>query len=93
MCDDDDLQIANCSIKSLSFTFWAILGNFGQAMLIRSCHEDVIFARKRHNCSGTAFVQGGSAGSSKLIEYTLWSISFSPHTSVYAIRDIKNSVT
>ena len=47
------------------------MGDFGQALLIRSCHEDVILTRKSHNCAGTAFVQGDSAGGSKLIEQTL----------------------
>ena len=46
-------------------------GDFGQALLIRSCHEDVIWTRKSHNCAGTAFVQGDSTGGSKLIEQTL----------------------
>ena len=40
-------------------------------MFIRSCHEDVIFTRKSHNCAGTAFVQGDSVGGSKLTEHTL----------------------
>ena len=34
------------------------LGDFGQALVIRSGHEDVILTRKSHNCAGTAFVQG-----------------------------------
>ena len=42
-----------------------------QALFIRSCHEDVIFARKSHNCAGIAFVQGDSAGGSKLTEQTI----------------------
>ena len=62
--DIDDLEIGKCSIKVLSFTF---LGDFGQALLIRSCHEDVILTRKSHNCAGTAFVQEDS----KLIDKTL----------------------
>ena len=28
------------------------LGNFGQALCIRSCHEDLILIRKSHNCFG-----------------------------------------
>ena len=48
-----------------------LFGNFGQGLLIRSCHEDVILTRKNHNCAGTAFVEGNSAGDSKLIEQTL----------------------
>ena len=59
--DVDHLKIANCL---LSFTLWAILG-------IRSCQEDLILTRKSHNCSGIAFIQGDSAGGSKLIEQTL----------------------
>ena len=47
------------------------MGEFGQALLIKSCHRDVILARKSHNCAGTAFVQGDSADGSKLIEQTL----------------------
>ena len=31
----------------------------------------MILTRKSHNCDGTAFVQGDSAGGSKLIEQTL----------------------
>ena len=46
----------------------------GQALFIRSCHEDVIFSRKSHNCAGTTFVQGDSVGGSKLTEQTLKSI-------------------
>ena len=42
-----------------------------QALFVRSCHEDVIFTRKSHECAGTAFVQGDPAGGSKLIEQTL----------------------
>ena len=48
-----------------------LLGDLGQALFIRSCHEDVIFTRKSHNCAGTAFVQGDSVGGSKLTEQTL----------------------
>ena len=55
----DDLEIANCSITALSCT---VAGDFGQALLIRSCHEDVVSTRKSHNCAETAFVQGDSAG-------------------------------
>ena len=47
------------------------MGDFWQALLIRSCHEDVVLTRKSHNCAGTAFVQGHSAGGSKMIEQTL----------------------
>ena len=47
------------------------MGNFGQALCIRSCHEDLILTRKSHNCAGIAFIQGDSAGGSKLIEQTL----------------------
>ena len=35
---------------------------------LKHCHEDVILTRKCHNCAGTAFVQGDSAGGSKLVE-------------------------
>ena len=35
-----------------------LLGDFGQALFIRSCHEDVIFTRKNHNWVGTSFAQG-----------------------------------
>ena len=61
----DHLEIANCSI-----VFYP-LGNFGQALCIRSCHEDLILTRKSHNCVGIAFIQGDSAGVLKLIEQTL----------------------
>ena len=48
------------------------LGNSGQALFIKSCHEDLILTRKSHNFSGIAFIQGYSVGGSKLIEQTLW---------------------
>ena len=65
--DVDHLEIANCS--NLTIVFYS-LGNFGQALCIRSCHEDLILTRKSHNCAGIAFIQGESAGGSKLIEQT-----------------------
>ena len=67
-----DLEIANCS--NLTIVFY-LLGNFGQGLCIRSCHEDVILTRKSHNWSWIAFIQGESAGGSKLIEQTLLNIS------------------
>ena len=66
--DVDHLEIANCS--NLTIVFYP-LGNFGQALCIRLCHEDLILTRKSHNCAGIAFIQGDSAGGSKLIEQTL----------------------
>ena len=66
--DVDHLKIANCS--NLTIVFYP-LGNFGQALCIRSCHEDLILTRKSHNCSVIAFIQGDSAGGSELIEQTL----------------------
>ena len=35
----------------------------------------MILTRKSHNCAGTAFVQGDSAGGSKLTEQTLTPLS------------------
>ena len=64
----DHLKIANCF--NLTIVFYP-LGNFGQALCIKSCHEDLILTRKSHNCGGIAFIQGDSAGGSKLIEQTL----------------------
>ena len=61
----DILKIANCSLLKHCLNF---LGDFAQALLIRSRHEDVILTRKSHNCAGTAFVQEDSSGDSKLIE-------------------------
>ena len=52
-----------------------LLGNSGQALCIKSCREDLILTRKSHNCAGIAFIQGDSAGGSKLIEQTLRSRS------------------
>ena len=63
--DADHLKIANCS--NLTIVFYP-LGNFGQALCTRPCHKDLI---KSHTCSGIAFIQGESAGGSKLIEQTL----------------------
>ena len=67
----DHLKITNCS--DLTIVFYS-LGKFGQALWIRSCHEDVILTRKSHNCAGITFIQGDSAGGSKLIEQTLKSV-------------------
>ena len=36
----------------------------------------MILTRKSDNCAGTAFVQGDSAGGSKLTERTLYSLRF-----------------
>ena len=72
--DVDHLEIANCS--NLAIVFYP-LGNFGQALCIRSCHEDVILTRTSHNCTGIAFIRGDSAGGSKLIEQTLCTIVLS----------------
>ena len=66
--DVDHLKIANCS--NLTIVFYQ-LGNFGQALCIRSYHEDLILTWKSHNCSGIAFIQEDSAGGSKLIKQTL----------------------
>ena len=66
--DVDHLKIANCCNLTIVFN---PMGNFGQALCIRSCHEDLILTRKSHNCSGIAFIQGDSADGSKLIEQTL----------------------
>ena len=66
--DVDHLKIANCS--NLTIVFYP-LGNFGQALCRRSCHEDLILTRKGYSCTGIAFIQGDSAGGSKLIEQTL----------------------
>ena len=48
------------------------MGNFGQALCIRSCHEDPILTRKSHNCAGvrSKFLGGegvvdGEGGSSE----------------------------
>ena len=64
----DNLEIANCPNLSIVCYFW---GDVGQELFTRSCYEDVILTKKSHNCAGTAFVQGDSAGGSKLIEQTL----------------------
>ena len=64
----DNLEIANYSSKNIVFNF---LGDFGQAMWMRSCHEDMILIRRSHNCTGTACVQGDSASCSNLTEQTL----------------------
>ena len=52
-----------------------LLGDLGQALFIKLCYKDVIFTRKRHNCAGTAFVQGDSVGGSKLTEQSLPQLS------------------
>ena len=49
------------------------MGDLEQALFLRSCHEDAILTRKSHNCAGTEFVQGNSAGGSKLTKVTLLS--------------------
>ena len=58
------LQVKHC----LSF-----FGDLGQALLERSYLEDVILARNSNNYVRAAFIQGDSAGGSKLIEQTLQS--------------------
>ena len=50
---------------------FCLLGNFGQALCIKSCHEDLILTRISHNYAGIGFIQEGSAGGSKLSEQTL----------------------
>ena len=62
------LELANCSNLTIVFL---PLGNFGQALCIRSCHEELILERNSHNCTGIAFIEGDSAGGSKVIEQTL----------------------
>ena len=64
--DVDHLEIANCFYLIIVF-----LGNFGQALCIRSCHKYLILTRKSHNYAGIAIIQGDSASGSKLIEQTL----------------------
>ena len=59
--DVDHLEIANCS--NLTIVFYP-LGNFGQALCIRSCHEELILTRKSHNCAWNAIIQGDSGGGS-----------------------------
>ena len=66
--DVDHLEIENFS--NLTIVFYP-LGNFGQALCIKACHEDLILTRKSHNCAGIAFIQGDSTGGSILIEQTL----------------------
>ena len=66
--DVDHLKMANCSHLTIVF---CPLGTFGQALCIRSCHEDLTLTRKSHNCSGIAFIQGDCAGGSKFIEQTI----------------------
>ena len=68
LLDVVDLEIADCS-NLISIVYY-LLGDLGQALFIRSCHENVIFTRKSHNCAGTAFVQGDSVGGSKLTKQT-----------------------
>ena len=63
--DINYLEIANCSNKSIVFYLYC---DFLQALFVRSCHEDVILTKKSHNCTGTAFFQGNSAGGSRLID-------------------------
>ena len=82
LSDVDNLEIANYS--NLTTVFYP-LGNFRQALCIRSCHEDLVLTRKSHNCphncAGIAFIQGDSAGGSKLIEQTL-------HISTYFLQSV-----
>ena len=66
--DVDHLEIVYYS--NLTIVFYS-LGNFGQVLCIRLCHEDLILTRKSHNCAEIVFIQSDSAGGSKLIEQTL----------------------
>ena len=65
--DIDHVETVNCSNSSIVH---CLLSDFGQALFMRSCHEDVSLARKSHNWAGTAFVQEDPAGGSKLTEQT-----------------------
>ena len=56
----------NSRLLQLSIVSY-LLGDLGQA----SCYADITFTRKSHNCSGTAFVLGDSAGGSKFNKQTL----------------------
>ena len=53
-----DVEIANCYNLTIVICH---LGSFGQALCIRSCHEDLTLTRKSHNCTAIAFNQGDSA--------------------------------
>ena len=66
------------SVNSKLLIVFYPLGNFGQALCIRSCHVDLILTRKNHNCSGIAFIQGDSAGGLKLIEQTIQQLELLP---------------
>ena len=66
--DVDHLEIAKC--YKLTIVFYP-LGDFKQALCIRSCHEDLILTRKSHNCDEIAFIQGDSANGSKLTENSI----------------------
>ena len=72
--DIDHLEIKNYSNLNIVFYF---LGDFGQVLLTRPCHEDVIMIRKSFNCTGIDIVQGDYAGGSKLIEQVLLNLSIS----------------
>ena len=56
--------------SNLTIVFYS-LGNFGQALCMRLCYKDLILTKKSHNCAGIAFIQGDSAGGSKLIKQAL----------------------
>ena len=48
----------------------------------------MILTRKSHNCAGTAFVQGDTAGGSKMIEQTLHDLFLyflNPHTLTFYV--------
>ena len=50
------LEMANCFY--LSTVYYHVLGNFEQTLCIRSCNEDVIFAKKSNYCTGSALFRG-----------------------------------
>ena len=60
--DTDHLKIADYYNSTLP-------GHFVYKLV--PCHEDLILARKSHNCTGTAFVQFDSTSVSKLIEQSV----------------------
>ena len=82
-------KLANCS--NLIIVIYR-LGNFGRALCIRSCHEDLLLTRKSHNCAGIAFIQGDSAGGSKLIEQTLPNFKFKYEDSENIKSDLVSTV-
>ena len=72
---DSTIALRSNGNQALALSIYYLLGDLGHALFIRSCHKDVIFTRKSHNCTGTAFVQGDSVGLGRTLSKIVFHLS------------------